>query len=54
VYRQEALAHLGHAPGAFPVTDAQALSAITFPCDQHLSKEEMDYVIATVRDFYAR
>jgi dTDP-3-amino-2,3,6-trideoxy-4-keto-D-glucose/dTDP-3-amino-3,4,6-trideoxy-alpha-D-glucose/dTDP-2,6-dideoxy-D-kanosamine transaminase len=54
VYRQEALAELGHTMGAFPVSDAQALSAITFPCDQHLCREEMDFVIATVREFYAR
>jgi dTDP-4-amino-4,6-dideoxygalactose transaminase len=52
LYQQEALRHLGYKPGAFPVTDRHALDCITFPVDQHLSREEMDFVIETVRDFY--
>jgi len=52
IYRQPALAHLGHCEGDFPVSDAHARSGITFPCDQHLSREEMDYVVETVRGFY--
>ena len=52
IYRQPALAHLGHKTGDFPVTDAQACNAITFPCDQHLSIEQIDYVIKTVSNFY--
>lgn len=52
LYRQKALAHLGHKAGDFPVTDRHALDCITFPVDQHLTTEEMDYVISTVRDFY--
>lgn len=54
IYRQKALAGLGHKPGDFPVTDAHTTKIITFPCDQHLSKEEMDYVIKTIKDFYER
>jgi dTDP-4-amino-4,6-dideoxygalactose transaminase len=52
IYRQPALAHLGHKEGAFPVSDRHTKEIITFPCDQHLSREEIDYVIATVREFY--
>lgn len=52
IYRQPALKHLQHQEGDFPVTDRHAKSIITFPCDQHLSREEMDYVIDTVRHFY--
>ena len=52
IYRQPALTHLGHSQGDFPVTDAHAESIISFPCDQHLSQEEMDYVIAVVSEFY--
>ncbi|HWB79381.1 MAG TPA: DegT/DnrJ/EryC1/StrS family aminotransferase [Nannocystaceae bacterium] len=52
VYRQQALAHLGYAKGDFPVTDRHCESVITFPCDQHLSRAEQDFVIQTVREFY--
>jgi dTDP-4-amino-4,6-dideoxygalactose transaminase len=52
LYRQQALAFLGHRPGAFPVTDRHAESVISFPVDQHLSRGEQDRVIETVRNFY--
>jgi dTDP-3-amino-2,3,6-trideoxy-4-keto-D-glucose/dTDP-3-amino-3,4,6-trideoxy-alpha-D-glucose/dTDP-2,6-dideoxy-D-kanosamine transaminase len=52
IYRQPGLAHLGHKVGDFPVTDAHTQKIITFPCDQHLSREEMEYVIQTVANFY--
>ena len=53
LYRQQALKSLGYAPGAFPVTDRHSIDSITFPVDQHLSRDEQDYVIDTVREFYA-
>ena len=52
IYRQPALDFLGYKPGDFPVTDRHTTEIISFPCDQHLSKDEMDYVIKTVSDFY--
>jgi len=52
IYRQKALNFLKHKAGDFPVTDRHAKSIISFPCDQHLSKKEMDYTIKCVRDFY--
>jgi dTDP-4-amino-4,6-dideoxygalactose transaminase len=52
IYRQPALAHLMYREGDFPVTDGHAKNIISFPCDQHLTREEMDYVIRTVREFY--
>ncbi|TGN07979.1 DegT/DnrJ/EryC1/StrS family aminotransferase [Leptospira ilyithenensis] len=54
IYRQRALASYGYKEGDFPVTDGHTKNIITFPCDQHLSKEEMDYVISTVKEFYAK
>jgi dTDP-3-amino-2,3,6-trideoxy-4-keto-D-glucose/dTDP-3-amino-3,4,6-trideoxy-alpha-D-glucose/dTDP-2,6-dideoxy-D-kanosamine transaminase len=54
IYRQPALNYLGHMEGYFPVTDAHTYKIITFPCDQHLSQKEMDYVIQTVTDFYRK
>ena len=51
IYLQPAMAHLKHKEGDFPVTDAHTDKIITFPCDQHLSQKEMDYVINTVTNF---
>jgi dTDP-4-amino-4,6-dideoxygalactose transaminase len=52
IYRQPALASLGHKYGDFKVTDAHAKNIISFPCDQHLSIDEMNFVVDTVRRFY--
>jgi dTDP-4-amino-4,6-dideoxygalactose transaminase len=52
IYQQPALKYLGHRPGDFPVADRHTREIITFPCDQHLSTEEIDYVIDTVERFY--
>ena len=54
IYRQKALNFLGHKQGDFPITDEHTKKIITFPCDQHLSKKQMDYVINTVRSFYKK
>ncbi|MCA3268385.1 MAG: DegT/DnrJ/EryC1/StrS family aminotransferase, partial [Azospirillum sp.] len=54
LYLQDCLKHLGHRAGDFPVTDRHTREIITFPTDQHLSRAEQDYVIGTVREFYAR
>jgi len=54
IYRQEALKSLGHNLGDFPVTDRHAKSIISFPCDQHLSKNKIDYVINCVKRFYQK
>jgi len=53
LYLQDALKHLGHDWGDFPVTDRHTREIITFPTDQHISREEQDYVIETVRSYYA-
>lgn len=52
IYRQPALAHLGHTEGDFPVADEAARMTISFPCDQHLTLNELDYIISVVRSFY--
>lgn len=54
LHLQDALRHLGYKPGDFPVTERHCRETISFPVDQHLSRAEQDYVIETVRDFYAR
>ncbi len=52
MYLQESLKFLKHKKGDFPVTDKHTKKIITFPCDQHLSKKEINYVIKTVKKFY--
>ena len=52
IYLQPALSSLGHKYGDFQVTDAHAKKIISFPCDQHLSIEEMNFVVETVSRFY--
>lgn len=52
MYRQPAMQNLGHKMGDFPVADQHARELISFPCDQHLSDEEIDYVIEKVKEFY--
>ena len=52
IYLQPALRHLNFRKGDFPVTDSHAKQIITFPCDQHLELDQIDYVIKTVSEFY--
>jgi dTDP-4-amino-4,6-dideoxygalactose transaminase len=52
IYRQSALKFLKYKKGDFPVTDSHAENIITFPCDQHISLNQMNYVISTVKNFY--
>ncbi len=52
MYLQESLRHLKYKKGDFPVTDAHVKKIITFPCDQHLSKSQLDYIFKTVKNFY--
>lgn len=54
LYLQDGLKFLGYKPGDFPVTDRHTGEIITFPTDQHISREEQDYVIDLVRGYYAR
>ena len=52
VHLQDAAKHLGYRQGDFPVAEAHAQQAITLPCHQHLSEDEIAYVIDKVREFY--
>jgi aminotransferase EvaB len=54
IYRQKAYKFLGHKKGDFKVSDAHARKIISFPCDQHLSKKELNYIIKTLRNFYKK
>ena len=52
IYRQEAYKYLKHKKGDFKVSDLHAKKIISFPCDQHLSKKQLKYIVDTVKSFY--
>tara|TARA_Y100000591_G_C21618898_1_gene586769 strand:- start:53 stop:829 length:777 start_codon:yes stop_codon:yes gene_type:complete len=54
MYLQESLKYLKHKKGDFPITDNHTKNIITFPCDQHLTKKEMKYVIKCIKNFYEK
>ena len=54
IYRQPALQYLGHKQGDFPISDAHTKKIITFPCDQHLERSQLDYIIETVAGYYEK
>jgi len=52
MYRQQALKKLNHKYGDFPVADRHAENIISFPCDQHLTLDQLEYIGKTVKNFY--
>jgi len=44
--------HLGYKRGDFPQTERDCASIITFPAHQHLTQDELQYIIDTVKAFY--
>lgn len=52
LHLQPASKALGYGPGDFPVAEAQAGRIISLPVHQHLTDEEVNYVIRMVREFY--
>ena len=52
MYLQNAMKFMAHKKGDFPEADYQASNLISFPCDQYITKEQQDYVIRTVNNFY--
>ncbi len=51
IYKQKALRKIS-SNKSFTNTDFQAKNLISFPCDQHLKKNQLDYIIKTVNGFY--
>ena len=54
LHLQRCSAHLGYKEGDFPVTESQAKSIITLPVHQHLTEEQVDYMIAMVKEYYGK
>jgi aminotransferase EvaB len=51
IYKQKAMGAKYNSM-KFPITDIQAQSIISFPCDQHLTDSQIDEIIDSVKDFY--
>lgn len=52
IHLQEASKYLGYKEGDFPVCEAQAKSILTLPVHQHLTEDQIGYVIDTIWKFY--
>jgi dTDP-4-amino-4,6-dideoxygalactose transaminase len=52
LHLQEAAEYLGYKEGDFPVCEAQARSILTLPVHQHLTEEQLAYVVDTIKKFY--
>jgi dTDP-4-amino-4,6-dideoxygalactose transaminase len=52
LHLQKAAAYLGYKQGDFPVCEEHCRTIITLPVHQHLTSDEIDYIIECVRSFY--
>lgn len=54
MHLQRASAYLGYKRGDFPVAEAHAASVFTLPVHQHMSEDQKQHCVATVKAFYAQ
>ena len=54
VHLQKAAQYLGYKKGDFPVAEGDAQTIISLPVHQHLTSEQITYVIDSVREFYGQ
>ena len=53
IHLQKAASHLGYKERDFPVAEEHSRKTITLPYHQHLTDDEIQYVIQKVREFYS-
>ncbi|MCX5794100.1 MAG: DegT/DnrJ/EryC1/StrS family aminotransferase [Elusimicrobia bacterium] len=53
LHLQPASRSLGYKAGDFPKAEAQAKTTVTLPVHQHLTAEELSYMISCVEEFYS-
>jgi dTDP-4-amino-4,6-dideoxygalactose transaminase len=53
LHQQECFAHLGYKTGSLPQSERAAAEAISLPIYPELSRAQLDFVIETIRGFYA-
>ncbi len=54
LHLQKAALTLGYRKGDFPECEAQAREILTLPCHQFVTREQAEYVVQTIREFYQR
>jgi dTDP-4-amino-4,6-dideoxygalactose transaminase len=54
LHLQECFGYLGYRQGACPVAEAAALTSLSVPVYPELTKKEKDYILAAIRDFFAK
>ena len=54
VHLQDAYRHLGLGKGSFPVAEKCAEELVSLPMFAELTKEQIEYVASSVKDFYAK
>lgn len=52
LHLQSAAKALGYTAGSFPVSERQASEIITLPAHQHITREQIHYVVGCIREFY--
>ena len=52
LHLQEAAKELGYKLGDFPVSEKQADEILTIPAHQHITPEQIEYTVETIRSFY--
>jgi dTDP-4-amino-4,6-dideoxygalactose transaminase len=54
MHLQTVAEELDYPAGSFPVTEKQATQILAIPIYHTLTAEEIEYVAATIREFYVR
>jgi len=52
LHLQECFAYLGHKAGDFPIAEQRVADVLSIPIYSELTQEQMDYVVAAIREFY--
>ncbi len=52
LHKQKASEYLGYKEGDFPVTERHCKEIISLPAHQHLTQEQKEYVISSIKEFY--
>ena len=54
IHLQNAAKNLGYKRGDFPVCERQAEEILTLPAHQHVTEDQIDYMLAAIRGFYLK
>lgn len=54
IHLEKAARQLNYSPGSFPIAEGQAQRILSLPVYPELKKEELEYIIKTIHEFYGR